>query len=132
MQFIKSIWNLNKPKWNKGFYPLTPNNLGSSMQIIFSTWNDPELKSSKYICLEGQMITYTSSCIFSLGTKHYQVLNIEPNYECIICFYFQIIKKLVSCSKIPSPSKTYLEFFFFWTSSALLKNSITLKKKKGF
>ena len=28
MQFMKSIWNLNKPKWDKGFYPLTPKNVG--------------------------------------------------------------------------------------------------------
>ena len=100
--------------WDKGFSPLTPNNLGSSMQIIFSMWNDPKLKSSKDMRLEGQMITYTFSWIVSLGTKHYQILNIELNYECMKCFYFQIVQKLVSCSKIPSPSKTYLEFFFFF------------------
>ena len=69
-QFMKSIWNLNKPKWDKGFYPLTPKNVGSSMQIIYSMWNDPELKSSKYICLEGKIIRYTFSWIVSLGTKH--------------------------------------------------------------
>ena len=41
------------------------------MQIIFSMWNDPKLKSSKDMRLEGQMITYTVSWIVSLGTKHY-------------------------------------------------------------
>ena len=56
--------------WDKGFSPLTPNNLGSSMQIIFSMWNDPKLKSSKDMRLEGQMITYTFGWIVSLGTKH--------------------------------------------------------------